>query len=247
MRQVLDTCRAVLGDSGTRLSAGARAAARRAAGGLPGHTEAESACSTSFAPTVRASLWLGRNEDCGLRCVYHGWKFDVEGNCVDQMNEPEQFKEKIFITSYPTVELGGVIWAYMGPPELQPPPPKFEWTQVPESHCVVTKVWQECNWLQALEGGIDTSHAPILHRTLQGQHHHARHQHHIALCTEARRRTWSSIPRTMATATLSRCQVLGSGRGAYSRLPLCPALPPDPPASHRGRGYRQRWPTYGCP
>jgi phthalate 4,5-dioxygenase len=120
-----------------------------------------------FCPHRRASLWLGRNEDCGLRCVYHGWKFDVEGNCVDQMNEPEQFKEKIYITSYPTVELGGVIWAYMGPPEHQPPPPKFEWTQVPESHRVVTKVWQECNWLQALEGGIDTSHAPILHRTLR--------------------------------------------------------------------------------
>lgn len=120
-----------------------------------------------FCPHRRISLWLGRNEECGLRCVYHGWKFDVDGNCVDQMNEPNQFKEKIHITSYPTVELGGVIWTYMGPAELQPPLPQFEWTQVPESHCVVTKVWQECNWLQALEGGIDTSHAPILHRTLR--------------------------------------------------------------------------------
>jgi nitrite reductase/ring-hydroxylating ferredoxin subunit len=120
-----------------------------------------------FCPHRRASLWFGRNEECGLRCVYHGWKFDVEGNCVDQMNEPEQFKDKIHLTAYPTVELGGVIWTYMGPPELQPPLPKFEWTQVPESHRVVTKVWQECNWLQALEGGIDTSHAPILHRTLR--------------------------------------------------------------------------------
>jgi phenylpropionate dioxygenase-like ring-hydroxylating dioxygenase large terminal subunit len=120
-----------------------------------------------FCPHRRASLWFGRNEVCGLRCVYHGWKFDVEGNCVDQMNEPEQFKDKIRLTAYPTVELGGVIWTYMGPPELQPPLPKFEWTQVPESHRVVTKVWQECNWLLALEGGIDTSHAPILHRTLR--------------------------------------------------------------------------------
>jgi phenylpropionate dioxygenase-like ring-hydroxylating dioxygenase large terminal subunit len=120
-----------------------------------------------FCPHRRVSLWLGRNEECGLRCVYHGWKFDVDGNCVDQMNEPHQFREKIRITSYPTVELGGVIWAYMGPAEQQPPLPQFEWTQVPESHCVVTKVWQECNWLQALEGGIDTSHAPILHRTLK--------------------------------------------------------------------------------
>lgn len=120
-----------------------------------------------FCPHRRVSLWFGRNEECGLRCVYHGWKFDVHGTCVDQMNEPEQFKDKIRITAYPTVELGGVVWAYMGPPALQPPLPKFEWTQVPESHCVVTKVVQECNWLQGLEGGIDTSHAPILHRTLR--------------------------------------------------------------------------------
>lgn len=120
-----------------------------------------------FCPHRRVSLWFGRNEDCGLRCVYHGWKFAVDGTCVDQMNEIEQFKEKIHITSYPTVEVGGVIWAYMGPPEHQPALPKFEWTQVPESHCVVTKVVQECNWLQGLEGGIDTSHAPILHRTLR--------------------------------------------------------------------------------
>jgi len=120
-----------------------------------------------FCPHRRASLWLGRNEECGLRCVYHGWKFDVDGNCTDQMNEPEQFTDKISIVSYPTVEMGGVIWTYMGPPEHQPPLPKFEWTQVPESHRIVTKVHQECNWLQALEGGIDTSHAPILHRTLR--------------------------------------------------------------------------------
>ena len=118
-----------------------------------------------------------------------------------------QFKEKIYITSYPTVELGGVIWAYMGPPEHQPPPPKFEWTQVPESHRVVTKVWQECNWLQGLEGGIDTSHAPILHRTLRARHHHARHQHHIALCQRqgaapGRRYHGLWLP-------LLRCQVLG--------------------------------------
>jgi phenylpropionate dioxygenase-like ring-hydroxylating dioxygenase large terminal subunit len=120
-----------------------------------------------FCPHRLVSLWFGRNEACGLRCVYHGWKFDVEGNCVDQMNEPVPFHDKIHIRSYPTVELGGIIWAYMGPPEHQPPLPKFEWTQIPESHRVMTKVLQECNWLQALEGGIDTSHAPILHRTLR--------------------------------------------------------------------------------
>jgi phthalate 4,5-dioxygenase len=73
------------------------------------------------------SLWFGRNEECGLRCVYHGWKFDVEGNCVDQLNEPpeNQFKQHIHLTAYPTVELGGLVWAYLGPADKMPPPPKF--------------------------------------------------------------------------------------------------------------------------
>jgi phthalate 4,5-dioxygenase oxygenase subunit len=120
-----------------------------------------------YCPHRRVSLFFGRNEECGLRCVYHGWKFDVEGRCVDMMNEPDelQFKNKIRTTAYPTVEVGGIIWAYMGPPELQPPLPNFAWTQVPETHRHVTKVIQACNWLQAFEGGIDTSHAQILHRS----------------------------------------------------------------------------------
>jgi phthalate 4,5-dioxygenase len=121
-----------------------------------------------FCPHRRVSLWLGRNEECGLRCAYHGWKFDVAGQCVDQMNEPGEnsFAGKVRTTAYPTVEQGGVIWAYLGPPELMPPPPAFEWTRAPASHRHVSKVIEECNWLQALEGGIDTSHAPILHRTI---------------------------------------------------------------------------------
>jgi phthalate 4,5-dioxygenase oxygenase subunit len=119
-----------------------------------------------FCPHRRVSLWLGRNEENGLRCVYHGWKFDVEGACVDQMNEPEGFAEKVHIVSYPTMELGGIVWAYLGPREKTPPAPKFELTQVPESHRYVTRIWEECNWLQSLEGGVDTSHAPILHRLL---------------------------------------------------------------------------------
>ena len=117
-----------------------------------------------FCAHRRASLWFGRNEECGLRCVFHGWKYDVDGNCVDQMNEPRDFKDKIHLTAYPAMELGGMIWAYMGPRELQPLPPKFAWTQAPESHRHVSKVIQECNWLQGLEGGVDTSHAQILHR-----------------------------------------------------------------------------------
>ena len=119
-----------------------------------------------FCPHRRASLWFGRNEESGLRCIYHGWKFDVEGKCLEQINEPEPFCHKVSLTAYPTTEMGGIVWAYMGPRDKMPAPPAFEWTQVPETHRHCSKVWEECNWLQALEGGIDTSHAPILHRLL---------------------------------------------------------------------------------
>ncbi len=120
-------------------------------------------------PHRLVSLWLGRNEECGLRCVYHGWKFDVNGQCVDMMNEPPEsdFPSKMTTVSYPTIEMGGVIWAYMGPREHMPAAPKFEWAAVQETHRHVTKNIQECNWLQALEGGIDSAHATILHRTLR--------------------------------------------------------------------------------
>jgi phthalate 4,5-dioxygenase oxygenase subunit len=122
-------------------------------------------------PHRGASLWLGRNEGNGIRCVYHGWKFDVNGQCVDMMNEPPQFNfaNKVKATAYPTEEFGGIIWTYMGPGDSKPASPKFEWTQVAKSHRYVTKVWEECNWLQALEGGIDTSHAPIMHRALRAE------------------------------------------------------------------------------
>jgi len=121
-----------------------------------------------YCPHRRASLFFGRNEECGLRCVYHGWKFDADGQCMDMLNEPEdlQFKHKIRATSYPTTELGGVVWAYMGPAELRPPLPRFAWAEAPATHRNVSKVIQESNWLQGLEGGIDTSHAPILHRAI---------------------------------------------------------------------------------
>jgi phthalate 4,5-dioxygenase len=119
-------------------------------------------------PHRRASLYFGRNEECGLRCVYHGWKFDVDGQCVDQMNEPAErsFKDKIRTTAYPLVELGGLLWAYMGPPALKPALPAFAWLQAAPTHRHASKVIQESNWLQGVEGGIDTSHAPILHRLL---------------------------------------------------------------------------------
>ncbi|WP_076866006.1 Rieske 2Fe-2S domain-containing protein [Bradyrhizobium mercantei] len=120
-----------------------------------------------YCPHRRASLFLGRNEENGLRCVYHGWKFNTEGQCVHQMNEPNSFADKVRTTSYPTAEIGGVVWAYLGPSDKKPPLPKFDWTQVPAAQRTVTKVVQECNWLQALEGGLDSSHFSILHRALR--------------------------------------------------------------------------------
>ena len=71
-------------------------------------------------PHRLASLWLGRNEEAGLRCVYHGWKYDVHGNCIEQMNEPVAFMDKIKVKAYPAVEMGDVIWVYMGPPRRSP-------------------------------------------------------------------------------------------------------------------------------
>ncbi len=112
------------------------------------------------------SLWFGRNEDNGLRCPYHGWKYDVTGQCVDVPSEPEAsgFCKKVRLKSYPAAELGDVIWVYMGPPELKPPLPAFEWCTVPVTHRFVSKRTQECNYLQAIEGGIDSSHVSFLHR-----------------------------------------------------------------------------------
>jgi phthalate 4,5-dioxygenase len=111
------------------------------------------------------SLWFGRNEDGGLRCPYHGWKYDVTGQCVEVPSEPAEsgFCGKIKLKSYPCVERGGVIWAYMGPPEQRPPVPEFEWMNLPVSHGFLSKRWQECNYLQAMEGGIDSSHVSFLH------------------------------------------------------------------------------------
>ena len=119
-------------------------------------------------PHRGASLFFGRNEECGLRCVYHGWKFDATGQCIDMPNEPAEsdFKTKVQAVAYPTVEKAGVVWAYMGPREKRPPDPNLEWMRAPEGHAYVSKTFQACNYLQAMEGGLDTSHSSFLHRNL---------------------------------------------------------------------------------
>lgn len=121
-----------------------------------------------FCPHRRASLFYGRNEEEGLRCAYHGWKFDTEGHCVDMMSEPEDsnFANKVETTAYPTQEGGGFVWAYMGPLELKPPMPDLEYLKVPENQRSTRKVQYESNFVQVIEGEIDTVHASILHSRL---------------------------------------------------------------------------------
>jgi phthalate 4,5-dioxygenase len=115
----------------------------------------------------RAPLIYARNEGCGLRCVYHGWQFDVTGQCVDMPAEPEtsRFKQHIRIKAYPVRERNGVLWTYMGggePPEL----PELEWNLVPKENVHVSFRVQEADWLSSYEGEIDSAHAPILHGRL---------------------------------------------------------------------------------
>lgn len=120
-------------------------------------------------PHRRTSLALGANERCGIRCLYHGWKFDVEGNCVDTPGEPatSTLKDRVKAVAYPTVERGGVIWTYMGPRETMPAFPEYEWVNIPEGHYMAAKTQEECNYAQGLEGTIDTAHAGCLHRTVR--------------------------------------------------------------------------------
>jgi phenylpropionate dioxygenase-like ring-hydroxylating dioxygenase large terminal subunit len=111
-----------------------------------------------------ASLFLGRNEESGIRCVYHGWKFDVDGNCLDMPSVPVRlhFKDKVHAKAYKTAERNGLIWVYMGANQASPPAlPLIEANMITGN-----ELWclqRECNWLQALEGDIDTSHVGFLH------------------------------------------------------------------------------------
>ena len=115
-----------------------------------------------------ASLFFGRNENDGLRCVYHGWMYDVTGRCVDMPSEPPEsnFRDKVRQRAYPCQERGGMIWTYMGPREEPPPLPDLEWMSLPVSHRRFAPFMRECNWFQALEGDIDTSHLFFLHGRL---------------------------------------------------------------------------------
>lgn len=116
-------------------------------------------------PHRRASLAIGRNEECGLRCLYHGWKVDVDGNIVDMPSEPpgSPMKSKVKQPAYPTVESGGFVWTYMGPPEAKPefvPPP---WADDAANSIAIVKIHESANWAQSVEGSLDSAHSSTLH------------------------------------------------------------------------------------
>src|SRR3954471_9417150 len=107
-------------------------------------------------PHRGASMFFGRNEEEGLRCVYHGWKFDIEGNCVDMPSEPAEsnFKNKVHARAYKTHERGGIIWAYMGPREVPPPLPDLEANLINTDPERILILQRKCNWMQGLEGEL---------------------------------------------------------------------------------------------
>ena len=115
-------------------------------------------------PHRGASLFFGRNEECGLRCTYHGWKFDVTGQCTDQRSELHPFAHKIKITSYPVHESGGIVWTYMGPAETMTPFRDFGTDSLPAGNVAVYKEVVHCNWVQSMDGDVDTAHISNLHQ-----------------------------------------------------------------------------------
>ena len=111
-----------------------------------------------------ASLVLGRCEGDGLRCLYHGWKFSVTGEVLEMPNTPHLAgKARLRAPNYPVYEAGELIWVYLGPKEKQPPHPNYPFMSGPPEHRVLMRIILDCNWLQSVEGHLDSAHVGILH------------------------------------------------------------------------------------
>ena len=111
-----------------------------------------------------ASLVLGRVEDCGIRCLYHGWKYAADGTILETPNlATSSFRERFRHGAYPVREAGGLAWVYLGPPGTEPPFPAFSWTSAEADELLVSEMIMDCNWMQVQEGSIDSSHVAVLH------------------------------------------------------------------------------------
>ena len=144
-------------------------------------------------------MFFGRNEECGMRCVYHGWKFDRHGDCIDMPSEPAgtPLQARVKIKAYPCLRARRHVWTYMGPKDQMPAPPDYEWMRAPASHRFVSKTYEDCNWLQAMEGGLDTAHSSFAHNNDLGNKNMLRNRDR---CAAARR----GAARTTAIATSRR-------------------------------------------
>lgn len=175
-----------------------------------------------FCPHRAASLVLGRVEDCGLRCIYHGWKFDADGNALETPNVAEaKFTQRLKAKAYPVREAGGLIWTYLGPAEKCPPFPAWPWLQVPARHRLTSVHTINCNFVQILEGLVDSSHLNVLHT--DGLRSSAATQ--LEWAQKARLLTADSAPKLEAARTpygfqyaAIRSPAEGSSEGAHTRI-----------------------------
>src|SRR5438477_3279450 len=129
-------------------------------------TRGDVGCFAEACPHRAAQLCFGRNEEAGHGCVYHGWKFDVTGQCVDMPSEPAEsnFKSKIKARAYPARDVNHMVWVYMGPREVPPPFPAFEINTIPSENAGEPMIMmEEANWMQNLEGDLDSNHLDYLH------------------------------------------------------------------------------------
>lgn len=182
-----------------------------------------------------ADLQYARNEDGGLRCIFHGWQYGVHGQCLDVPNIPEgeQVRSRVKLKAYPTQDQGGLVWAYMGPADQQPPFPKLPWMGKGEAHWSGTFVQTQAegNYFQHMEGLCDGSHVGFLHANLQGGGGGTRFVPSAAFADRAP--TWAYLEHTPYGAALGLQRKAGEGRINIRLnqfvLPFSVEVPTPPP------------------
>jgi phthalate 4,5-dioxygenase len=175
-----------------------------------------------FCPHRAASLVLGRVEECGLRCVYHGWKFDADGKALETPNVSDaKFSQRLKAKAYPVHEAGGLIWTYLGPAEKRPEFPAWPWLQVPARHRLTSVHTVNCNFVQILEGLVDSTHLNVLHtdglRSSEGAELEWAHKARLLAADGAPKLEAARTPYGFQYAAI-RSPVEGSGEGVHARI-----------------------------